>query len=188
MKRNKIILLALLAFSFLIITTLFLSDTPKETPEIITIEGDYIFSNLKNHQTTQKENKTTITNQSPSFSFVLPSSWSTKLHKEESHEGLIAFSKEDDCRLLLSVYEEKENFLYLAKKIELLLDKELTREDTRVIKSGDHYGLATKTYAKFPVNEKVYLAEIFFEKEEGLCKKPYAKLLNSISFFQEDEE
>jgi len=32
------------------------------------------------------------------------------------------------------------------------------------------------------------IAEIFFEKEKGLCKKPYAKLLNSISFFQKDEE
>ncbi len=188
MKRNKVILLTLIALSFLITTALFLSNTSEDTPEVITIEGDYVFSSLKNHKTTQREERTTVTNQSPYFSFTLPSSWSTELHTEEDFEGLMASSKKDDCRLLLSVYEERENFIYLTEKIELFLDGKFTREDAKIIESGNYYGFATETYARFPIKGKVYLAEIFFEEEKGSCKEAYAKLLNSISFSQKDEE
>ncbi len=188
MKKVKIIALAFIFFLSLIFL---ISGKPLER-EIVNISKDYAFEDPENYLFGEKEETIIIQNQNLDFSFEVSKDWTIEGFKENLASGIVLLSPDytedensfvkEGCKIIVTVYSEKEEYSYLKENIELL------EESTSTVKIDDHFAKITGESLRFknikvPLDNNIYSFEGYFsETKEEYCKKNYNDLINSISF------
>ncbi len=195
MKKIKV-LLPIIVFIFLFV---FLFSERKEE-KIIDLGKDYTFEDPQNYLFYQEDGKTLLQNKNLGFSFEIPDSWIVEGFKDGFASGLNLLSsdyKEDEnflskdgCKLILTVYENDDEYLYLKDIISHLKNNEIIRDNVEITEidgiSGYMTGIKEDSYyrnIKIPLNNKIYSIEgLFSSNNKELCEESYSNLLNSISF------
>jgi hypothetical protein len=194
-------LLPVIVFILLFIF-LFKEDKEEET---IDLGQNYNFEDPKNYLFHQENGKSILQNKNLGFSFGMPDSWTFEGFKDDFASGLNLLSpdyKEDEnfllkngCKSVITVYEEKDEYLYIEDVINHYKKNEITRENIKVIEvdgvSGYMAGDGEDSYyksLKIPLDNKIYFFEgLFSNNSKEFCEESYNDLLNSISFLKNEE-